>query len=158
MNNDDVKTGGNRTHKKMTENEVEKYREIAVWRERTVRFLLYWLVSLALLIVFVLACHYLDVENDANDTLTGIIAFVAVIAILFLAPLAVASSLYWIICVMRLSASLDCQSGCCLAFVVNLIIPFVFIAYGLYLIVRSGNVLREAGYTDGFSTDLSRFP
>ena len=107
-------------------------------------------ISLVLLSVILFTCAFVDVE-EAPNAIQIVLGFVLMTAGLY--------QLIHMFYIARLSRQHQAGCGCVIVFVGSFFVPLLFPIFALTILVRSGKVLREAGYTIGvFYTDMDQFP
>ena len=126
-----------------TGSNVEFYKDMAMGRSLSIKsFIVSFVLFLSIFI-----CTFVQGEN-------GLLAMIVVLSALAMCI----SILIFIFCIARLSILHHAGWSGLICFFGGLIMPPLFLVFALVILVRSGKVLREAGYTVGvFRTDMEQF-
>jgi hypothetical protein len=132
--------------KVVSEKSVAFYRGMASMRTLAIYSLFISLVFIALALF---CCAFVPRDVDSHP-----ITMIVGLALLIMAI----CQLLFLFSILRLCLLQNAGCGCVIAYLGGLIIPLLFPIFALVMLVRSGRILHEAGYTIGvFQTDMEQF-
>ncbi|MDR0328908.1 MAG: sel1 repeat family protein, partial [Planctomycetaceae bacterium] len=128
-----------------TSNDAAFYRDMAIGRSLAIKSLF---ISLAIIALSLFGSAFVQ---DKNEPLSMVLGFAMLLAFI--------SLLVFMFCIARLSVLHNAGCGCAMVFLGNLVVPLILPVFALVILVRSGRVLRIAGYSVGvFHTNMGQFP
>jgi len=136
------------THNSIIKTEIETetthYEIMALYRTVAIISGLLAIASASGIFLAAILANAFQWDNEKYEPILGFLVLVSLLL-----------ALVYAVCTIVLSVLTRNKMGCFIAFVINLCIPLVFIFFSLYVLMRTKEELRKAGYTVGFiRTDL----